>query len=231
VTIAIIPFSCPGCDCAYDLEVDIERLARLRRIGVCGRCGEEFAVSLKLTQTIVVDDAPQGGADQLLERAAKDKAQPLYARDTIPDFHGRPGHLPPLPSEPPPHSEPEIPIPPSWQRQSSTSARPKRNPRRQRQVSGMLPVPPAARSSDAESAPATSEPATERSERVTEPAMRAAAPAAAAGGVETHLIVEVASTKGDTKSRRVNTATYRPKHLITKPGLGSPGRILPREPT
>jgi hypothetical protein len=94
----------------------------------------------------------------------------------------------------------------------------------------MLPVPPSARSSDAESAPATSaRVTTERSERVTEPAMRAAAPAA--GGVETHLIVEVASTGGDTKSRRVNTATYRPKHLITKPGLGSPGRILPREGT
>jgi hypothetical protein len=235
--IAIVPFQCPQCARQYDLEVNILRLARLKRIALC-ECEGRFSVSIQIKGTVEpVYDMPSD-VDALLAQAQQPSEPPRSE--------------PPRSSEPPPSDRP---------------SRPRRGKRRSMSMMRTQPdgTPPelAPNAAPANPLPALRGPITipdtpleeligdeapaeaeDRSELDTEPPPSSARRNTLSGQgkgkgkgqgqgrmvTATHLVVEVESVDGSNESTNEGktSRTFRPRNLITKPGLGEGLRIRPR---
>lgn len=81
-TIAQVPFDCPHCGRGYHVDIDLQKLARLNRVAVCGACGNRFSVNIRFRQTAGDDSATE--AERPFDRERSERPTPVPARSRTP---------------------------------------------------------------------------------------------------------------------------------------------------
>ena len=209
--------ACPHCERDYLLELDVVKLARLKRVAVCGQCGNQFSVSVR-TQKREAQRAPAGEQAALAvgEQSALSLAHEEVRRQQLGNQQTEPIIRSPVlarggraeirePASPRPDvdnmaTEPDFPfsVEEARGRDRRVATEPDGDAPRRRSGSGQQ------RTLEGVGA---------------RPARRGAAP------VDTHIIVEVGTMETGTAKPKKHLKTYRPHNLVTKPGLGIPFQL------
>ena len=98
---ALFQVACPYCERDYLLELDLVKLARLKRIAICGQCSNQFSVSVRTQRSQAAASHARGAA------AIEEGATPAEDAAAAHDFgreRARRQHFESMQTEPSLHS-------------------------------------------------------------------------------------------------------------------------------
>jgi hypothetical protein len=104
---ALVPFECPKCHRQYRMELDFDKLRRLNRVAICGKCRGRYSISVRMGRASQPFEPDPFAAERLLRssRAQKPRGIRDERHKTWPDT---PAHV--LVGESvPPSDDPSVP--------------------------------------------------------------------------------------------------------------------------